>query len=178
MVRSTLAATLVPSHHEWPGLVSKTLTEKITVRRPDWYFDKETDLPDELELELTPPPMMAHKGVEELQLELDKAIEKRIDEKKLQMSRTGEEFAGREKVLEAKPSMKAISPEPIGGRIPKVAIADKEKRIAWFKEQQAWQREYRRTWTAWREGKDAKFPVGTWHVHVHLGAKRAVASRK
>jgi REP element-mobilizing transposase RayT len=173
-----VSAGLVESHHEWPGLVSKTLTQKIAVKRPDWYFDAKTDFPAELELELTPPPLMAQTSVENLQLQLDAAVENRIRIKKEEMLLKKEDFAGREKVLEALPTMKATSPERIGARIPLVAIEDREKRIAWFKEWREWGRNYREAWMAWKSGQsDAVFPAGTWHVHVHLGAKRAVAAQ-
>ncbi len=72
-----VSSGLVPEAKEWPGVRSEPSQFGTTIyaEKPGWFFSDE--MPEELPLEITPPPCFAERDREELAGELEQKVAER-----------------------------------------------------------------------------------------------------
>ncbi len=89
----------------------------------------------------------------------------------------GRAFLGRAAVLAQSITDKAISNVPRRAVVPTMAARDVSQRDVLRETLRAFQLAYRAALEAWRQGmREVAFPVGTWWMRVHHGARSALES--
>ncbi|MCO5168645.1 MAG: hypothetical protein M9894_20075 [Planctomycetes bacterium] len=197
VITNGVAAGLVPTPGEWPGL--HTLAEDVGTRvvdaaRPDFFFrqpaadaDEEADraddsararrrrrepardpLPDRARLAITVPPAFAAMPPEEFRALLGRAVDERVAQ--LHRQRAGRPWLGAEAVLRQEPNASPGSTAPDGSLNPRIACRDKWRRIELLETQVEFWHEYRQALARYRQGdRDAVFPEGTYWLRVQFG---------
>jgi REP element-mobilizing transposase RayT len=168
VLANPVAAGLVASGREWPGLWSAPEWiggDTLTVRRPKHFFDPNGSLPESATLPLIVPP--GFDSVNEFLDQLAGALaEKEADAAR--KVRVG--FLGVARVLAQKPTGRPLSGEPRRTLNPRVAARDKWKRIEVLGRLKEFLRAYRSAWAARRVGEpDVTFPGGTYLMRVLHG---------
>jgi len=163
VIANPVAAGLVSSPEEWPGLISTSFEQKWEVKRPEYYFGKASELPEVATLEMSRPPILEDVSSEKIQGMIDDAVRNKVEMKKRQMREKGEEFAGVDAILNTPSSKKATSEEPLGATIPRVGAKNKTLRIKLIKIAREWVRSYREALKSWIGGlRETVFPAGTF----------------
>jgi putative transposase len=168
-------AGLVRRGAEWPGLWSApALIESgaILVKRPEGFFRNNGPLPESASLSLVRPP--GFDTAEELRAELEKELRTREDQAASALAKEGRSFLGRRSVLAQKVHARPRPGEPRRGLKPRVAAADKWKRIEALGRLKAFLVAYREAWGAFGRGvRDVVFPEGTYWMRITHGVRCA-----
>jgi len=176
VVTNPVAAGLVRSPEEWPGLITTRFDQTWTVERPKDCFGKETELAEEATLRLSLPPMLGDRSIEQVQKDLDNAVAQIAENKRNDMAKRGKKFVGRSKILKGPVKEKAETTEKPRARISRIAASNEDEKAAWMQRRKLWLIAYREALTKWLEGKrEVHFPSGTWHMHHVHRAIRAEA---
>ncbi len=161
------AAGLVRSGRLWPGLWSppeRVGGHLFEVARPKHFFDPKGALPEEVTLELTPPPGFTADAFRE-------QLAARLAEREAQAeeeARGG--FLGVAQVLEQNPTGRPRPDEPRLTLNPRVAARDKWKRIEALGRLVEFLKQYRSALAARRQRRrDVTFPSGTYLLRVLHG---------
>jgi len=168
-ITNPVAAGLVFSAAEWPGLITLPGCRELVVRRPDVYFSK--DRPDELRLRITPPP--AWSGSED---EWHSFLAVRVAERERELAaerrREGRAVLGRVRVLQRDPFDGPREEEVEKKGNPVLAAGGDTVLLMKAKAALRWWLDcYRSCRRRWTEDKSAGFPMGTWWVVQYAGAR-------
>jgi putative transposase len=162
-IANPTVAGLVRSPREWPGVVTERIGERCEVDMPDTFFDFEGELPESAVLEFTRPPIYLQLDVIRLARHLADAVERRVREARQNLAEQGRAFLGAKAVLQQHFEAVPNTVEPRRNPSPRIAAAHTPERVL-----QAFLREYRSAWLAWRSGKrDHVFPSGTYALRVY-----------
>lgn len=167
VLANPVAAGLVPKACRWPGLWSSPGSiagDPLLFERPGRFFRKKGRLPQSAELALVAPPGFADpEGFRDL-LEAElKSLEARARE---EAASSGRGFVGEKRIMKVRPSARPTSREERRGLSPRVACADKWKRIEALRRLKAFVTDYRLALASWRRGRRTVFPAGTYLVRV------------
>jgi hypothetical protein len=174
VIANPVAAGLVASPQQWPGVVSTQLCQEWTVERPGVYFRENGPLPERVTVRLTRPRILQHKCLADLQRLVDAALDDQLRLAHAQLREQGSEVVGAEKVLAQSSARTASSRETLGGRVPRIAAKTQALRQILIEQLRAWQRRYRAAYDKWRTGvRDVLFPPGTYSLRIHAGAQCA-----
>jgi len=161
-------AQLVGKVAHWPGINALyfQLTDRpVVAKRPHWFFDKNGDMPDEVELRFARPPEFAGLSQEEWAEKISAAVS--LEEKKAAelRTKTNGRIVGRKAILRQSPfSCPKTSTERRGLR-PRVASRNKWRRIELLKANRSFLRSYRRAYERRRSGGvEVEFPYGTYQL--------------
>ena len=160
-----VAAGLVPSAREWPGLWSgpDRIGTAIVAPRPNHFFDPKGQLPESATLELAAPP--GYSSADEFREALCGALAEQEA-----AEREGKTFLGVSRVLAQLPTARPKPNEPRRGLNPRVGARDKWKRIEALGRLVEFLSAYREAWKARRAGKGRTvFPAGTYLLRVMHG---------
>jgi hypothetical protein len=158
---------LVEKVDDWPGL--STVPEDLDGRvlratRPDFFFDPEGDMPEELEMTLTLPP-----GIEECdRAALIAELRQRITERE---ARAYEEYKGRfvgvRRVLATKPTDKPSTREPRRNPQLHIHAGNTCRRVEEIHKLKQWHHDHADARRRELAGEpDVVFPAGTyWMLH-------------
>jgi REP element-mobilizing transposase RayT len=174
-IANPTVAGLVRSPHEWPGVISHRLQESESVEMPDIFFDENSGLPDEVNLEFVRPPIFLEVGDAELSARLRDAVSAHVRHARQDMQARGQRFLGREAVLRQAFS---ATPKPAPRRNPNPRIAAKSTptRIQAIGRMLLFVKEYGATRLSWRAGnRNVTFPAGTYALRIHAGVACAQA---
>lgn len=170
-----VAAGLVASADDWPGLRSSTLRggpRTIVAKRPAFFFRKDGKLPDEVELVVERPEALRDLSDEEFGKLLDRAVRERQKEIQDEFRAKGATFLGRERVLRQSPFEAPGSRQRRGRLKPRVAAADKWRRIEALKQLREFLEAYKEALEKFCAGvRDVIFPAGTYWMRVHHGVR-------
>jgi hypothetical protein len=163
---------LVEKADMWPGL--NTLPEDLDGRvlratKPDFFFDPEGKMPEELEMTLTLPPGCQDWDRAELIADLRERVSQR---EAVAYEKHNGQFLGVERVLAAKPTDKPHTKAP--RRTPRHLISARNtcRCIEEIHEHMAWQRWYADSRQRWEAGEtDVVFPAGTYWMLHHTSAR-------
>ena len=180
VLTNPVSAGLVEKHEDWPGAVTRPLLDgayEIEVRRPDHFFDEDSEtMPASARLRVTPPPMLRGEKPRVLGkrlFDLVKASEKYTRD---EMQREGRNFVGRKNVLRQSPRRSAQSREERFKTNPTLASRDKWVRIELLQRNLDWLKEYREAYSRYRRGdRDVIFPFGSfkWPTFAHANVAPA-----
>jgi REP element-mobilizing transposase RayT len=164
VLANPVAAGLVPHGRQWPGLWSAPdlIGTAIEVCRPDFFFGRNSTLPDKVTLRISRPPGFS--STESFRRDLSASL---ADREQQAAREHGGRFLGVAKVLAQKPTSSPRPVEPRGGLNPRVAARDKWKRIEMLQSLVEFLRAYHAAWLARRAGRPrVVFPYGTYHLRV------------
>jgi REP element-mobilizing transposase RayT len=179
VLANPVKAGLVERAAHWPGvtvLPQELGRRKWRVKRPDFYFDPDNpQWPDEVELELTMPPLLRDLYTD-AQIRETVALELTQQERlaRADVKERGWRVLGSERARRVSPYRRAKSFEPLRGRNPTFAVGSGQRKafFAAVAELRAFRRAYRDALEQWRNGmRQVLFPVGTWTMRcVHCAA--------
>jgi REP element-mobilizing transposase RayT len=167
VLANPVAAGLVPHGRQWPGLWSapERIDTTIEARRPDFFFGRNSTLPEKVTLRVSRPP--GFQSTESLRRDLSASLAHR---ERRAARKHGGTFLGIAKVLAQRPTSRPRTAEPRRGLNPRVAARDKWKRIELLQDLVEFLRAYYDAWLARRAGRRRViFPYGTYHLRVQHG---------
>jgi putative transposase len=178
VLANPVAAGLVRRGNEWPGLWSAPEQlggGKLTARKPKFFFDPKSYLPETVELELVTPRGFA--SGEEFRRLVAGALHDLEEEHRRELGSDGRRFLGAARVLAQNPFTSPRSGEPRFQLKPRIAARDKWRRIEGLQRLKSFLREYRQAWLARRSGStDVQFPAGTYLLRIMHGVQCAGAA--
>ncbi len=173
-----VAAGLVSSGTEWPGVISDTLRDgpqRITVKKPDFFFRKQEDggeLPDEVELVIERPSGFDDLDDKAFGEALQKAVDATEKGHGAKLKAKGRKFLGAKRVRAQSPKDFPKTHEPRGNIDPIVATRNPKLRVEALAAYRRFLGEYAVALAAYRAGDhDVIFPAGTYWMRKHLGVK-------
>ncbi len=177
VLANPVAAGLVSHGGEWPGLW--TAPERIggggeIVQRPERFFSKEGTMPEREVLAFAVPAGFVsaeafRQAVEVRTAELERAAAKKLESE-------GKRFVGARRVQRQKHTDRPGAGERRRGLNPRIAAADKWKRVEALGRLIEFQRAYREALARLQRGaRRVVFPPGTYLLRVHLGVACAAA---
>jgi putative transposase len=165
LIANPVAAGLVRTAAEWPGLVSLPSAlgvAKLVAPRPTVFFRADGDTPASATLELTPPPGFT---ADEYRRQVAAVVNATEEGKRRELGVDG--FLGAARVRKQNPSAHPAPGEPRRELSPRVAGRDKWKRIEALSRLVTFLRDYRAAWNDRRAGVLAViFPAGTYQLRV------------
>lgn len=171
------AAWLVARGTEWPGVLLYRAGRYKSVR-PDFFFrgsDEKNALPDELYIEITPPPIDGGEGNADAIVKA--AVELREKELRLQARQAGRRFLGASAVRTQSIYGTPRKRKPRGQLSPRVACRDRWLRIERLQRLKTFEVEHEAARQRFLHGeRDVVFPVGTYRMVKQLGAVCATAT--
>ena len=170
-----VAAALVASPEQWPGVNLWMPGTTKRVRRPNVYFDPHGDMPPVVDLTLEPPPAaLAKQGaasVEEWCARVSKAVATKVAEARASVAKQGLRFMGAAAAMRISILARATSHEAKRRINPVLAARDVKIRQACLQVERAFRSAYRSALAAWKAGiREVAFPHGTWWMGVHHAA--------
>lgn len=168
-IANPTAAGLVRSPREWPGVVTLRIGERCEVEMPDIFFDPDGELPETAVLEFTRPPIYLQLDTLRLARHLASAVERRVREARRGLAEQRREFLGARGVLQQRFDAAPNTVEPRRRNpSPRIAAAHTPDRVQAIRNLQAFWRDYRAAWLAWRNGnRDQAFPAGTYALRIY-----------
>lgn len=168
VVANPVAAGLVRSPDEWPGLLLWSPRAEL-VRKPKDYFSRHS--PDTLTLRLR-GPVAPHETAKRWSRRLRHAIARSVESARRAMRDAGRVFKGRAAVLATSIDDRAQSTESEIALRPVMAAADQSARAGLRQALRVFARAYRDALDRWRDGvRSVVFPPGTWWMRVHHMAR-------
>jgi putative transposase len=156
---------LIPKAHKWPGAITSAddLRGAILVAEvPRQFFSKKWK-PQSLRFSL--PPALAETHTIDDAVDLIKKRVRRFERAKLAELRAhGGSFLGVDKVLKVRHTSRPTRPRPRrpGSRVPTLKTVCRAAMKEAIEGLRAFRAAYADALEAWRAGKDATFPYGTW----------------
>lgn len=163
-------AGLVSHGDDWPGL--RTTTREVgrgasrTVRKPKVFFRKEKGQPESVTLRIT-PPVFSGLTPNEVAVRIDRSVEARETEIRVEFEATNRTFLGGVAVRRVSPFDVPKTRAPRRNPSPKVAAADVTVRAAAIARIKKFVDDYRSAFARWRQGiRDVLFPAGTYALRL------------
>lgn len=172
VISNPTAAYLVRGPEDWPGLV--TTIEQVgrhtqKVRRPETFFRPNGNMPEELDLEIVPPPKSEDVGTDGLREMVKAAVHSRCDDAARELRAAGGSFLGRKRIMRQKRTSSPTSCEPTRSRTPRFVSRDPEIRKRAMEAYRAFVTAYKIAWTKFKNGaRDVIFPAGTYWLRRHM----------
>jgi REP element-mobilizing transposase RayT len=168
-------AGLVKRGDEWPGL-RLGVPGTYQVKRPNWFFRVEGEMPERISLELAPPPIEGISSARDIQQRMDEAVAEREQALRDRIQQQGRTFLGARAVLRQDPF---ASPDTLARHrklSPRVASRNKWLRMETLSRCAEFIRDHRDALLAWRAGvRDVLFPAGTYLMRCHHQVRCAEA---
>jgi hypothetical protein len=161
-------AQLVEKVGHWPGVNSlrcQLSDRPVVVKRPHWFFDKNGELPGEVQLRFARPPEFADLSQEAWAEKIRTAVA--LEEKKAAELRrqTNGRIVGRKAILRQSPFSCPRTATQRRGLRPRVASRNKWRRIELLKANRSFLRSYRSAYERRRAGGvEVEFPYGTYQL--------------
>jgi hypothetical protein len=163
-VANPVEAGLVERGAEWPGVVHYK-PGSFRVKRPPVFFRPEGGMPDELVLEIVPPPLEGMTP-DEATRAVAGAVRAREEALRQQARRQGRKFLGAHAVLRQKVLAGPTTPEPRRVLSPQVATRNKWLRIEALTRNRAFVVAYRDALARWKIDRTVEFPAGTFAMRL------------
>ncbi len=164
-------AGLVKWSRQWPGFttVGWRFGETRTFKRPDWFFDEDGQMPEEVSLTLVRPPIFPDLDDDALYAKLMAAVRERELEIHRFMRLKCRRFMGRRKLARQHWN---CAPQTFEKRFtvkPKHAASSTRKVLAEVGRDRVWERKYAIARALLRAGEPAVFPAGTYWLRRFAG---------
>jgi REP element-mobilizing transposase RayT len=170
VIANPTAAGLVNAPTKWPGLLTTRLGQRLSAKRPDVFFRKDGEMPEEVEVRCTRPDIFRGLSAREVDLKLAELVARQVREARDALRRAGRTFLGARGVLKQAISQTAYTDEVRRTLRPRVAGKGKPYRAALQRLKTFWEA-YRIALSDWRRGNRASvFPVGSYEMPRLHGA--------
>lgn len=162
---------LVKRGDQWLGFTTHgwRFGESRTFKRPDWLFDPDGDMPEELTLTLERPPIFSDRSDDELCELLKDAVLTREKKYQNEFRRSNRRFMGAEKLRRQRWNRAPQSFEERFTRAPRIAASSAWMVLAELQRDREWERRYAAERALVLAGKDAVFPPGTYWLRRFAG---------
>ena len=172
-----VAAGLVRSRHQWPGLRTSprdVAGRHIVAKKAGRYFRGDSTAPEIAEFDLVRPPVCK----DLTDADLVEVVRRRVEEQEAacqrKMASEKRHFLGRKRVLALPRTTVARTPEPLGALNPRVAAGQRHVRIAAIRKLKAFFHEYREALERYlgflksdiQRAREVIFPAGTYLMRV------------
>lgn len=172
-----VAAGLVRSGHQWPGLRTNPRDlagRHVAARKTGQYFMGDSSAPETAEFDIVRPPLRG----EMTDAQLVELVRHRVEEEEAvcqaKMAAEKRDFLGKKRILTLSPATTARSAEPLGKLNPRVAAGHRHRRIAAIRRLQAFLAEYREALERYLDylatdierAREVIFPAGTYLMRV------------
>ena len=164
-ILNPVAAGLVATPDEWPGLVTlpdDLARRRYRPRRPQLYFRSLASEAPRPSMKLTRPPSFSASSNDEYRRRVRKAVRERLEDLELTRERCA---LGACAVLEQSPFDQPTPKPPARTLNPRLAHRgqDKWRRIELLQALVSFRKSYREAWQRWAKGfRDVLFPEGTY----------------
>jgi hypothetical protein len=167
-IANPTAAGLVRAPSEWPGVVSRGLSEIWDVEMPNVFFDPKGNMPRAVAVRLVRPAIFGGVSDESLARRLALAVQQLVNAAGKKLKRRGLTFVGPRNILR---QMFTKTPSKSAARRqlkPRVAARQLSARIDAMRRFAMFVRSYRCAFEAWRTGQRAVlFPAGTYALRIY-----------
>jgi REP element-mobilizing transposase RayT len=162
---------LVKWGNQWLGFTTYgwQFGESRTFKRPDWFFDKQGNMPQTATLTLVRPPIFSRVSDDQVYDILLEAVRTQEEKFHDEFRRTGRRFMGREKLLRQRWNRSPQSFEERFTVAPRVASSSYWLKLAELNRDRAWERAYAAARAELLAGRDAVFPPGTYWMRRFAG---------
>jgi len=173
-MNNPVAAGLVARGENWPGVWLYKKSHSQIVKRPDVYFSEDGSMPNEVQLNIEPPPQFQSIGFKAYEQQVAAMLEQEAQKKAEEMLSLGRSFMGVKKIRHQDPYDNPTSREKRFGINPKIAAKNKWLRIEAIQRHKEFQKQYRAALARWRAGdRNVVFPAGTYALRIYAGVKCA-----
>jgi REP element-mobilizing transposase RayT len=173
MTMNPVKAGLVERPADWPGFKTPpgaVLHRPRVIKRPKTRFYAKSKLPEEVELEVTVPPQLAHLGGREFVRQYEERVKEEVEALRAERKQKGKSVLGARAVSRLSIHDKPKNEEPRRQRDPQIACKDKKRRIERLRELVLYRARYRDAWTRRGAGEqNVLFPAGTLLLARHHG---------
>ncbi len=162
-----VSSGLVPDAGEWPGVGSEPRQFGTTIHaeKPDWFFSDQ--MPEEVPLEIVPPPCFAERNLSEFVAEVERAVEEREAECRAEIEQSGTGFLGARRARSQRPTDSPQSYEKRWKLSPTIQARRPCPRQGELRALVDFRTRYRAALEQYREGvKGVVFPAGTYWMRV------------
>jgi len=162
---------LVKWGYQWPGFTTYgwEFGESRTFKRPEWFFDADGDMPEEVILALERPPIFPELSDDALFEFLMAAVRTREIEHQNKQRRRSRRFMGARKVRRQRWDRVPKTFEERFTRTPTVAASSEWLVLAELQRDREWERAYAAARERLLAGLEAVFPVGTYWLRRYAG---------
>ncbi len=172
-----VAAGLVRSGHQWPGLRTSPRDlagRHIVAQNAGRYFTGHSTAPELAEFDIVRPPL----SVELTDAQLVELVRQRVEEQETvcqaKMASEKRAFLGKKRILGLSPTTVAQTPEPLGQLNPRVAAGQRHMRITAIRKLRAFLADYREALERYlgylerdiKRASEVIFPAGTYLMRV------------
>ncbi|PRQ04073.1 hypothetical protein ENSA5_11210 [Enhygromyxa salina] len=174
-IANPVDAGLVKWARLWPGFTTADwrFGETRTFKRPEGLFDPDGNMPEEAALTLVRPPIFSELDDDALYDKLAAAVRDVELEIQADFRAQSRRFMGPRKLARQHWNRVAMSFEERFTVAPKVAASSVWRRLAQLQRDRDWERKYAEARAAWRMGKPAVFPAGTYWLRRFAGVSVA-----
>jgi putative transposase len=161
---------LVDKALNWPGFNSlryQLADKPVVVKRPSWFFDKNGELPEQVELSFKRPPEFAHLSHQQWTDKIREAVAEQERKAAEQRRREGRSIVGRKAIRRQSPYSCPKTCTERRGLRPRVASRNKRRRIELLGANKRFIERYHDALRRRRFGElDVAFPYGTYKLWV------------
>jgi putative transposase len=173
MTMNPVKAGLVDRPADWPGLrtlPSDLLHRPRVIKRPKTRFYAASQLPEEVELEVTLPPQFESLGKEEFARRYEDRVKIEVEALRAERKQEGRSVLGARAMRRLNIQDRPASEAPRRQRDPHIASKDKRRRIERLRVLRVYRARYRDAWRRRAAGeKNVIFPAGTLLLARHHG---------
>jgi putative transposase len=164
-------AGLVKWARQWPGFTTLgwRFGETRLFKRPDWFFDEDGRMPEEVSLTLVRPPIFLELDDDELHDLLMAEVRARELGIQRELREKGRRFMGLRKLARQHWNRAPQSFEERFKIAPKYAASSKWLVLAELQRDREWERQYAAARALLRAGKPTLFPAGTYWMRYFAG---------
>ena len=177
ILSNPVAAGLVAKGANWPGVWLYRHSHSRTVKRPAIFFRTDGNMPEEVRLNIVPPPQFEEAEADLFEQQVEFLLKRREAKIKAKMELAGRSFLGARGVVQQHHEAVPNSFESRRELNPRVAGKSKWHRIEAIQRQKEFLLAYREAYQRWKAGvREVLFPPGTYGLRVFAGVRCAPAS--
>ena len=164
-----VAAALVKTPEEWPGVNAWVPGTRKEVGRPTAYFDASGEMPKQVQLRIEAPAGLGN--LDDWRGRVTEAVAAKVRGARASVAQQGLAFLGPRVVMKQSFLTRATKHELKRRINPVLAAKDVWIRQTFLRLEKAFRAAHRSAVRAWKAGERcAVFPFGTWWMRVHHGA--------
>jgi putative transposase len=167
-IANPVAAGLVPSPSEWPGVLTQKVGESSFIDKPTVFFAPRGRLPSRVELRTYGPGVAGVQQTSSMGQRLREALRTMVSAAHSKLGSEGVRFVGAAAILRQSTLAMPSSIEEKRTTIPKFAAGNRADYRSAMERLRQFVLAYRLAWEAWRSGfREALFPAGTYALRIY-----------
>ncbi len=166
LMANPVAGQLVQRGQDWPGLrrMWQDKNDTVTIVRPKKFYRDTGEMPAEVTLTFTRPPVLFKLGDAAASKEFGRLVRQREKQERKRIANKKGRYMGVRAVLKQRLTATPNTYAEKFGISPRVGALNKWARIETLLRLKSWYEEYQEAYTSWRKGEDAEFPYGTYQL--------------